>query len=123
MFYITIHRKNTKDKNQTEQRVCYVGIPQHFMQNDSYYQIYENNKPLLGMSFTDEKMARNRLRGLVEELRVASNGWYRVETRLPSYMPVRKILGVKKIYGDGSSINMTYVIKKITMQPVNSDMH
>ena len=91
-------------------------IPLHRLQAQNYYQIYEDGRPLGGMAFSTLKAARRRLRGLVEELQQASNGWYEVTSRLPTYLPVRNILGVRKTYGDGSSVNVTYVIQKVMLR-------
>ena len=62
------------------------------------YQIYEDGLPLLGMGFETEQKARQRLRGIIDELQHASMGWYHVESRLPSYLPIRNVLGVRKVY-------------------------
>lgn len=113
MFYISIQRSKSRDG--ASRRVGNL-----FPWGTTRYQIYEDGLPLLGMGFETEQEARQRLRGIVHELQHASMGWYRIESRLPSYLPVRNVLGVRKVYGDGSTVNVTYVIRRITLQAVNT---
>ena len=83
------------------------------------YQICENGHSLTGLVFYERDQARLRLRSLVSELRYASAGWYRVEQRLP-LLPVRSILGVRRIYADGHSEAYTYTIRRVSIEGVQA---
>ena len=83
----------------------------------TYYQIYEDGRPLNGMAFATIKEARQQLRSLLIALTHASFGWFTVTQRLP-YMPVRNTLGVVKSYGDGSSVRVMYTIRPVVVQSV-----
>lgn len=116
MFHIRFERtSNASRKDIPSGAVRYVGIPQEYAGHSCYYQIYENGRPLTNMHFAARKEARMRLKTLEDELRQASNGWYRVERKLSSYRITGSIVGFRKVYGDGSSVDVTYVIRKITL--------
>ena len=117
MFHIKITRDNRdNDHSHPTGNIQYVAVPEQFLGQTQYFQIFENGLPLNGLNFQNEKEARQKLSGLIKELIIASNGWYRVENRTRSSLPVRNVLGIRKIYSDGSAVNVTYVIRKITMQ-------
>lgn len=117
MFYIRIERKsNALRKDALSAAAHYGGIPQEYIVHNCYYQIYENGYPLANMHFATRKEARMRLKTLQSELQQASNGWYDIERRLSSYKLTGSIVGFRKIYGDGSSVNLTYVIRKMSLQ-------
>lgn len=120
MFYISIQRKSKTNGGQAGGQVRYVGIPQQYAGLPSYYQIYENGRPLMNMHFATRQEARMRLKTLEGELRRASNGWYRVESKLSPYLSVGSVVGFKKVYGDGSSVDATYVIRKISLEIGNN---
>ena len=81
-----------------------------------YYQIFENGHPLTGMIFPDKSTAISNLKGVVEMVQRSALdlGWYRVEQRLP-YLPIRLTLGFRKIYADGSVIDMTYSVRRVVI--------
>lgn len=115
MFYIKFGlKKNENELPRSASDAWGVAARERGAEPAEYFQIYENGMPLAGLSFHGIKDARNRLRGLVDELNIASNGWYRVENR--SALKVRNVLGVRKIYSDGSAVNTTYVIRRIKMK-------
>ncbi len=115
MFYFRVGIKS-KESNRGDEGVRYIGIPQQYSGLPCYFQVYEDGRPLAGLHFATVREARQRLRRLEEELRQASMGWYRVEARNSQYRPIRNIFGIRKIYGDGSSVNQTYVIRKISLR-------
>ena len=114
MFYITIHRKNGSAQRRAGDAGNFSGTPLQYAVSESSYQIYENGRPLLNMRFATRREARKRLKSLESELRQASNGWYQVECKLSPYLSVGNVIGFRKIYGDGSSVDVTYVIRKIS---------
>ncbi|MBP9738788.1 hypothetical protein KBD20_03805 [Candidatus Saccharibacteria bacterium] len=117
MFYISFSRqKPVKGELRPAAGQRYVAVPEQYAAQSSYFQVYENGHPLMGMHFATRHEARKRLAMLENELRLASNGWYHVERKLPSYRAIGSILGFRKVYGDGSSVSVTYVIRKIRLQ-------
>lgn len=113
MFYIRFERtRGATRKELPSGAVRYVGIPQQYVGLPCYYQIYENGRPLANMHFATRKEARMRLKTLSDVLHQASNGWYDVECKTSPYRPIGSIVGFRKIYSDGSSVNLTYVVKK-----------
>jgi hypothetical protein len=107
MFYIRFF------KNDNQNRTQYVSLPTELRGYSSYYQIYENGRPLSGFWHADLKSARKALKMLPNELERLSNGWYRIEIRNTRLAMIRNILGIRKVYDDGTVETMTYVIRKI----------
>lgn len=117
MFYIRFETKRSAAlrKDTPSDAVRYVGVPQQYVGRSCYYHIYENGRPLIGLHFATRKEARMRLKTFENELRQASRGWYRVESKLSPYRSIGNIVGFRKIYDDGSSVSLTYVIRKILL--------
>lgn len=73
MFYIKIGLKNRQNElPRPAEQVRFVGVPEKFIGNTQYYQIYEDGMPLKGLSYQNEREARIKLRGLVDELNAVS---------------------------------------------------
>ncbi len=117
MFYIsfTKQKPNKGELSPAAAGQRYVAVPEQYAARSHYFQVYENGHPLTGMHFATRREARQRLAMLEDELRVASNGWYHVERKLASYKSMGSIIGFRKVYGDGSSVSITYVIRKINL--------
>lgn len=117
MFYVSFTRQkpNNGEPWPAAAGQRYVAVPEQYAARSHYFQVYENGHPLTGMHFATRREARQRLAMLEDEPRAASNGWYHVERKLASYKSIGSIVGFRKVYGDGSSVSMTYVIRKITL--------
>lgn len=117
MFYISFTRQkpNKGELSPAAAGQRYVAVPEQYAARSHYFLVYEDGHPLTGMHFATRREARQRLAMLEDELRAASNGWYHVERKLASYKSMGSIIGFRKVYGDGSSVNVTYVIRKILL--------
>ena len=123
MFYFQF--KRVPRPSESAAHMPHVGVPTPpitapaafgaVVQHTEVYQICENGHALSGLVFYERSQARMRLRSLVSELQYASAGWYRVEQRL-ARLPVRDILGVRRIYADGHSEVFTYTIRRISLE-------
>ena len=66
-----------------------------------------------GLHFTTKREARKALRALPGTLIAQSNGWYRVEIRRNG--AVGNILGIRKHFDDGSAVESTLMVRRVTL--------
>lgn len=89
------------------------------MQQD-FFQIYEDHRPLINQSYPSIRHANKALQNiLVMQSNHGSLFGYEVENRLP-FLPVRKSLALRKKYADGSTVNVSYTVRQVKLQPVYS---
>lgn len=117
MFYISFGKESVpkSEAQAAPEHRRYIAVPEQFAGCSHYFQVYENGHALMEMQFGTKREARQRLATLEDELRRASNGWYRVERKLASYRSIGSIIGFRKVYGDGSAVSLTYVIRRINL--------
>ncbi|HSW77922.1 MAG TPA: hypothetical protein VLG36_03930 [Candidatus Chromulinivoraceae bacterium] len=85
------------------------------MQNQEYYQIFERDHPIIGAYFPTKKEAQNHLKKIALDIDSANKTpilFSTYERRL-SYLPIRDILFLKKIYADGHEESVSLVIRTI----------
>jgi hypothetical protein len=83
-----------------------------------YYQIYENNHPVIDANFETMKGARDYLKNIARLVEASDTDFYfsRYQRRL-AHIPLRDILWLKRLYADGHEEKVTFVIRVVRLSP------
>jgi hypothetical protein len=90
--------------------------------NQQYYQVFENNHPLINANFETIKGARDYLKNIAHLIQSSDNvPPFTVYERRLSHLPLRNILWLKRLYADGHEENVTLMIKEVKLSPFNNN--